>query len=351
MSSREDLLKSVEKEFGEDTQSQLKAKDVIPTGSLGLDAIIGCGGIPISAITEIYGPAGGGKTMLSLSVIANGIRKFKKPGAILDMEQAFNPIWASTLGINLEMNAKKTGYKWLDLWYPPSGTGDQAVDMLVKFIESNVYSVIAIDSVDAMTPKEELESPTEDGKKRPGLKGKLMSICCRKVMSKIKKSDTAVVFINQVRDNIGVMYGDPEVTPGGEALKFYSFVRFRVSKIGHQYKDADNNLTGHKISAKCKKTRYGAPFREADFDLFYYKGLDKIGEIFKLGQKYGVINKDGSRYVYDGTDLGSIQTFRKEMASDSLLTYEVYHAVLQVMTHQLHPREVEWTKEKSQELI
>jgi len=341
MNKRDELHNKILKDYGEDAVGILKAGAVVPTGSLGLDAVIGCGGIPLGTMTEIFGPSSGGKTMMSYSIIGNAIRKFKKPCAIIDMETSFNDTWAMTLGVNLELDKSGRNYKWLDKIYPPNGTGDEAVDILEDAVKSGVYSVIVVDSVDALTPVEEMEGKTEDVKKRPGLKAKLLAVAMRKLNPWVKKTNTAVVFINQIRDNIGVMWGDPETTPGGLALKFYCSVRLRVNRVGKQITDPESGeIVGHTVNVKTKKTRFGAPFREAEFNLLYYRGLDRFGEIYNLGKKYGVIKQSGSNFVYDGTNLGNKENLREEMKKDPLLVKELYDATLKEMMAVLHPRQV-----------
>jgi recombination protein RecA len=261
---------------------------VIPTGSLALDGALGVGGFPRGRVVEIYGPESSGKTTLALHVVAEAQ---KKGGicAFIDAEHALDPDYARRLGVKIQ-----------DLLVSQPDTGEQALEITESLVRSGKIDVIVIDSVAALTPKAEIEG--EMGDQHIGLQARLMSQALRKLTAITAKSRTVVIFINQLRMKIGVMFGSPETTPGGKALKFYSSVRTDVRRIA-QIKKGDE-VIGNRVKAKVVKNKVAAPFRVAEFDLLYNEGISKTAEILNLGEKYAVIKKAGASYSFGDTKLG-----------------------------------------------
>ncbi len=262
--------------------------DSIPTGSLALDAALGVGGLPKGRVVEVYGPESSGKTTLALHVVAQAQ---KKGGlcAFVDAEHAMDPVYAKKLGVKVK-----------DLLISQPDTGEQALEITESLVRSGKLDVVVVDSVAALTPKAEIEG--EMGDRHIGLQARLMSQALRKLTSIVAKSNTIVIFINQIRMKIGVMFGSPETTPGGKALKFYSSVRIDVRRIA-QIKKGDQ-IIGNRTRAKVVKNKTAAPFRIAEFDLIYNEGISHTGEILNLGEKYGIVKKAGASYSYGKTKLG-----------------------------------------------
>ena len=287
-------LSQIERAFGKGSIMRLGKNqkaveiDTVPTGSLGLDIALGVGGLPRGQVVEIYGPESSGKTTLTLHVIAEAQ---KKGGvcAFIDAEHALDTIYARKLGINLE-----------DLLISQPDTGEQALEITDTLVRSGAVDVLVIDSVAALTPRAEIEG--EMGDSQPGLQARLMSQALRKLTASISRSQTTVIFINQIRMKIGVMYGSPETTSGGNALKFYASIRLDIRRIG-SIKDHDE-VTGNQTRVKVVKNKLAPPFKQVEFDIMYGEGISKTGELIDLGVKAGVVEKSGAWFSYDSQRLG-----------------------------------------------
>jgi recombination protein RecA len=287
-------LSQIERAFGKGSIMRLgknqKAVEIetIPTGSLGLDIALGVGGLPRGRVIEIYGPESSGKTTLTLHVIAEAQ---KKGGvcAFVDAEHALDPVYARKLGVNLE-----------DLLISQPDTGEQALEITDTLVRSGAIDVLVIDSVAALTPRAEIEG--EMGDSMPGLQARLMSQALRKLTASISRSNTMVIFINQIRMKIGVMYGSPETTTGGNALKFYASVRLDIRRIG-AIKDRDT-VVGNQTRVKVVKNKVAPPFKQVEFDIMYGEGISKNGELVDLGVKAGVVEKSGAWFSFDSMRLG-----------------------------------------------
>ena len=303
--SIDDTIKSIQTKFGEGAIMKLGDRpkvsiDAIPTGSIGLDAALGIGGIPKGRVIEIFGPESSGKTTLALHIVAEAQ---KKGGvcAFVDAEHALDPEYA-----------KKLGVKTSELLISQPDTGEQALEITESLVRSGKIDVIVIDSVAALTPKDEIEG--EMGAHHVGKQARLMSQALRKLTALVAKSGTAVIFINQIRMQIGVMFGNPETTPGGKALKFYTSVRLDVRRIA-QIKKGDE-VIGGRVRVKVVKNKVAAPFKQTEFDLLYNEGISKEGEILGLGEKFDVVSKAGASYSFGEVKLGrgydAARTFLKE---------------------------------------
>ncbi|MEZ6001889.1 recombinase RecA [Hyphomonas sp.] len=289
----ETALSNIERSFGKGSVMRLgdkKAMDIeaVSTGSLGLDIALGIGGLPKGRIIEIYGPESSGKTTLSLHCVAEA-QKNGGVCAFIDAEHALDPIYASKLGVDLD-----------DLLISQPDTGEQALEIADTLVRSGAVDLLVIDSVAALTPRAELEG--EMGDSLPGLQARLMSQALRKLTGSISKSKCMVIFINQIRMKIGVMFGSPETTTGGNALKFYSSVRLDIRRIG-AIKDRDE-VIGNQTRVKVVKNKVAPPFRQVEFDILYGEGISKTGELIDLGVKADVIEKSGSWYSYNGERIG-----------------------------------------------
>jgi recombination protein RecA len=289
----EAAINQIDQNFGKGSVMRLGQKqaldiEAISTGSLSLDLALGIGGLPKGRIIEIYGPESSGKTTLALQVVAEAQ---KKGGicAFIDAEHAMDPIYAKKLGV-------KTG----ELLISQPDTGEQALEIADTLIKSGSISVLVIDSVAALTPKAELEG--EMGDHHVGLQSRLMSQALRKITGSVSKSNTMIIFINQIRMKIGVMFGNPETTSGGNALKFYSSVRMDIRRIG-AIKDKDE-IIGNSTRVKIVKNKVAPPFKVVEFDLMYGKGISKTGELVDLGAKAGIVEKAGAWYAYKGEKIG-----------------------------------------------
>ena len=287
-------LAQIERAFGKGSIMRLgknqKAVDIetVPTGSLGLDIALGVGGLPRGRVVEIYGPESSGKTTLTLHVIAEA-QKAGGVCAFVDAEHALDPIYARKLGVNLE-----------DLLISQPDTGEQALEITDTLVRSGAIDVLVIDSVAALTPRAEIEG--EMGEVQPGLQARLMSQALRKLTGSISRSKTMVIFINQIRMKIGVMYGSPETTTGGNALKFYASVRLDIRRIG-AIKDREE-VVGNQTRVKVVKNKVAPPFKQVEFDIMYGEGISKVGELVDLGVKAGVVEKSGAWFSHDSTRLG-----------------------------------------------
>ena len=287
-------LAQIEKQFGKGTIMKLGAGEVIEdiqvvsTGSLGLDIALGVGGLPRGRVVEIYGPESSGKTTLTLQVIAE-MQKLGGTCAFVDAEHALDIQYAQKLGVNLQ-----------ELLISQPDTGEQALEIVDSLTRSGAVDLIVIDSVAALTPKAELEG--EMGDSLPGLQARLMSQALRKLTAHIKKANCMVIFINQIRMKIGVMFGSPETTTGGNALKFYASVRLDIRRIGSIKKGEE--VVGNETRVKVVKNKVAPPFKEVEFDIMYGEGISKTGEIVDLGVKVGVVEKSGSWYSYGDERIG-----------------------------------------------
>ena len=287
-------LSQIERAFGKGSIMRLgknqKALEVetVPTGSLGLDIALGVGGLPRGRVIEIYGPESSGKTTLTLHVIAEAQ---KKGGvcAFVDAEHALDPVYARKLGVNLN-----------DLLISQPDTGEQALEITDTLVRSGAVDVLVIDSVAALTPRAEIEG--EMGDSQPGLQARLMSQALRKLTASISRSNTMVIFINQIRMKIGVMYGSPETTSGGNALKFYASVRLDIRRIG-AIKEREQ-VVGNQTRVKVVKNKVAPPFKQVEFDIMYGEGVSKVGELIDLGVKAGLVEKSGAWFSFDSVRLG-----------------------------------------------
>jgi recombination protein RecA len=287
-------LSQIEKQFGKGSIMRLgeqqvsKDLQVVSTGSLGLDLALGIGGLPRGRVVEIYGPESSGKTTLTLSVIAQ-MQKAGGTAAFIDAEHALDPQYAGKLGVKID-----------ELLISQPDNGEQALEIADMLVRSGSVDVVVIDSVAALTPKAEIEG--EMGEPQMGLQARLMSQALRKLTANIKRSNTLVIFINQIRMKIGVMFGNPETTTGGNALKFYASVRIDIRRIGSIKKG--DEVIGNETRAKVVKNKVAPPFRQADFDILYGEGISREGEIIELGVLYKLVEKSGAWYAYNGDRIG-----------------------------------------------
>ena len=289
----EAALGQIERQFGTGTVMRMGDKKqekipAIPTGSLGLDLALGIGGLPRGRVVEIYGPESSGKTTLTLEVIAQ-CQKLGGTAAFIDAEHALDPIYAKKLGVNVE-----------ELLISQPDTGEQALEVADIMVHSGGIDVLVIDSVAALVPKAEIEG--EMGDTHVGLQARLMSQALRKITGNVKRSNTLVIFINQIRHKIGVMFGSPETTSGGNALKFYSSVRLDIRRIG-TVKEGDEAV-GNETRVKVVKNKVSPPFKQAEFQIIYNKGINRLGELLDRGSDLGIVEKSGAWYSLEGEKIG-----------------------------------------------
>jgi len=300
-------LTQIDRQFGKgaimrlgDTQT-LRDLEVVSTGSLGLDIALGVGGLPRGRVVEVFGPESSGKTTLALQVVAQ-LQRQGGTAAFIDAEHALDPIYAGKIGVNVD-----------DLLVAQPDTGEQALEIADMLVRSGAVDGIVIDSVAALTPKAELEG--EMGDSHVGLQARLMSQALRKLTANIKRSNSLVIFINQIRMKIGVMFGSPETTTGGNALKFYSSVRLDIRRIG-SIKKADE-VIGNETRVKVVKNKVAPPFRQAEFDILYGEGISRIGELIDLGVRYGIVEKAGAWYSYNRNRIGQGRDNVREFLKDN----------------------------------
>ena len=304
-------LGQIERQFGKGSVMRLGDAQVgddvhaISTGSLGLDIALGIGGLPRGRVVEIYGPESSGKTTLTLSVVAEA-QKAGGAAAFIDAEHALDPAYAERLGVNVE-----------ELLISQPDTGEQALEIVDMLVRSTAIDVIVVDSVAALTPKAEIEGDMGDS--HVGLHARLMSQALRKLTANIKRSNTMVIFINQIRMKIGVMFGNPETTTGGNALKFYSSARLDIRRIGAVKKGEE--VLGNQTRVKVVKNKVAPPFKKCEFDILYNEGISKEGEIIDMGVEHNIVEKSGAWYSYNGERIGqgrdNVREFLKEHADIS----------------------------------
>jgi recombination protein RecA len=299
-------MEKIEKNFVKGTimklgDDNIQEVDVIPTGSIGLNAALGVGGYPRGRIIEIYGPESSGKTTLAIHAIAEA-QKMGGIAAFIDAEHAFDRFYAAKLGVDID-----------NLWISQPDNGEQALEIAEQLIRSSAIDIIVIDSVAALTPKAEIDGDMGDNK--VGLHARLMSQALRKLTSTINKTNTTCIFINQLREKIGVMFGNPETTTGGNALKFYASVRLDI-RGSQQLKDGDE-VIGKQTKVKVVKNKVAPPFRKAEFDIMFGEGISRSGEIVDLGSELGILTKSGAWYSYNGTKIGQGRDAAKQCISDN----------------------------------
>jgi len=318
MGGIESVVDQIKSKYGEGSIIRLgdaRRVDVnaIPTGSISLDIALGVGGMPRGRVVEIYGPESSGKTTLALHIVAEA-QKIGDIAAFVDAEHALDPEYARRIGVKIK-----------DLLVSQPDTGEQALDITETLVRSGKVGVIVIDSVAALTPKAEIEG--DMGQQHVGLQARLMSHALRKLTAVVGKSDTLVVFINQIRIKIGVMFGNPETTPGGNALKFYSSVRLEVRRAA-KIQSADK-IVGNRVRAKVVKNKVAAPFKMTEFDILYNEGISKYSDIILTGHRYGVVTKSGNHYSFDGKKLGNgLEASRVILRGDKKMEKAMVSAII-----------------------
>jgi len=322
-------LAQIEKQFGKGTIMRLGEGEVIEdiqvvsTGSLGLDIALGVGGLPRGRVVEIYGPESSGKTTLTLQVIAE-MQKQGGQCAFVDAEHALDIQYAQKLGVNLQ-----------DLLISQPDTGEQALEIVDSLVRSGAVDLIVVDSVAALTPKAELEG--EIGDTTVGAQARLMSAALRKLTALISKASTVVIFTNQIREKIGVMFGNPETTPGGKALKFYSSVRVDIRRIG-AIKQADGTVIGNRTKVKLVKNKVAPPFTEAEFDIMYNEGISSTGALLDLALEQGIVEKRGSWLSYKGGQLAQGRDAAKDVLKNNEALYAEIEAAVKAKLDEPHAK-------------
>lgn len=331
-------LKQIEKQFGKGSIMKLGDQEVqkiatIPSGSLALDVALGIGGYPRGRVVEIYGPESSGKTTVALHAIAEAQRKGGQ-AAFIDAEHALDPTYARALGVNIE-----------ELLLSQPDTGEQALEIAEALVRSGAVDIVVVDSVAALVPKAEIEG--EMGDAHVGLQARLMSQALRKLSGSINKSNTTAVFINQIREKVGVMFGNPETTPGGRALKFYSSVRLEVRRA--ETLKQGNDIMGNKARIKVVKNKVAAPFKQAEVDIMYGEGISKEGEIIDIGSDLDIVQKSGAWYSYNGERLGQGRENAKQFLKENKdMTAEIHESIRK--HHNLDETKEELEEEPDKEL-
>ena len=335
----EAALSQIDRAFGKGSVMKMGARDLgvatdaVSTGSLGLDIALGIGGLPRGRVIEIYGPESSGKTTLALHVVAE-IQKKGGVAAYVDAEHAMDPGYAAKLGVDIN-----------EMLISQPDTGEQALEITDTLVRSGGVDIVVIDSVAALTPKAELEG--EMGDSLPGLQARLMSQALRKLTGSISKSNTIVIFINQIRMKIGVMFGNPETTTGGNALKFYASVRLDIRRIG-AIKDRDE-VVGNQTRVKVVKNKVAPPFKQVEFDIMYGQGISKVGELVDLGVKANIVEKSGSWYSYDGSRIGQGREAAKTFLTQNADLADKIEAAIRAASGQIADNLVLDTAEKAEE--
>ena len=313
----QEAIEDLKNQFGEGAIMRLKEVgavdvDVIPTGSIALDLALGVGGLPRGRVIEIYGPESTGKTTLALHCAAQA-QKQNGVAAFIDAEHALDPDYAKRIGVNID-----------DLLISQPDSGEQALTIVERLVRSKEVDIIIVDSVAALTPKAEIAG--EMGDQHIGLQARLMSQALRKLAGIVAKTKTVVVFLNQTRMKVGIMFGNPETTPGGLALKFYSSVRIRLQRRA-QIKQGDK-IIGSRILAKIVKNKVAPPFKKTEFDIYYNEGISRLAELINMGVNYGIIKKNGGWYEYNGKKLGQgMEGAKKTLREDKKLQEEIEKAI------------------------
>lgn len=316
------LLETLQDKFGDGAIMKLgDAKKVniaaIPSGSFSLDLALGVGGFPKGRIIEIFGPESSGKTTLALHAVAEAQKKGGR-AAFIDAEHAMDPEYAQKLGVKVD-----------ELLISQPDSGEEALNILESLVRSGIIDIVVIDSVAALTPRAEIEG--EMGAQFIGLQARMMSQALRKITALADRSSTSIVFINQLREKVGIMFGNPEITPGGRALKFYSSVRLDVRKIAQIKKGED--IIGNRVKTKVVKNKVAPPFREAEFDILYGEGISLEGDVLNAGIKYGSIVKNGNTYSFEGEKLGvGMEQSREKLKSDKKITENIKKNTLAIIS-------------------
>ena len=325
----ETALTQIKKQFGEGAVMRLGQNngmhvDAISTGSLSLDLALGIGGLPRGRIIEIYGPESSGKTTLALHCVAEG-QKMGGNAAFIDVEHALDPVYASALGVDVD-----------SLLVSQPDTGEQALEITEALVRSNAIDVIVVDSVAALVPRAEIEG--EMGDSHVGLQARLMSQALRKLAGAISKSNCVAIFVNQLREKVGVVYGNPEVTPGGRALKFYSSVRLDVRK--KEVLKSGTDIIGSRTKVKVVKNKVAPPFREVEFDIMYGQGISKVGDLLDLAERLEIVQKSGAWFSYNGTRIGQGRDNAKNFLRDNPDIFEEISELVRQNADKLYAKSI-----------